>query len=58
MSKQIIFVNKEELLSERQELMHKAERLLAKIVALNARYNGYILKVQRRLIQLERLIGE
>lgn len=51
--KQIIFVTKQELLSERQALMAEAAKLLAKIVSLNALYNGRILKIQRKIKELE-----
>jgi hypothetical protein len=55
---QIIFVNKEKLLSERQELLNQAAKHMAKIVSLNCRYSGYILKIKRKLEKIEQKLGE
>ncbi len=55
---QIIIVNREKLLSERQKLVDDAAKWLKKIVSLNCRYTGRILKIQKKLEVIEHKLGE
>lgn len=54
----IIYIEREEVLSQRMQLMADAEKFLRKIVRMNCIYTGKIRKIEKKLAQLEKLLGE